>query len=222
MTATTEGDRARPSQRSREFRQLTLLSSRELIRNSKTMFSMAFMFFFFLILIFGIDLAINSNRPDPVVAVTAGPQASAVEKELDRRGIRLADGSAATAHITVEGGSAQIVLATTDTPSFKQLVSAVHTAGIPSAKINVVQADGSFETDILRINLPTTLALGFMSIAFTGTTAPLVALRKRGTLRLLGTTPVRRLSFIVAQTPVRAAVGIVEAAIIGGVGGWTG
>ncbi|MEY9951914.1 ABC transporter permease [Leifsonia sp. EB34] len=222
MTSTTVKDRRRPSQRTREFRQLTLLSSRELLRNSKTMFSMAFMFFFFLILIFVIDLAINGARPAPVAAVTAGPQAAAVEKELDRRGVRLADDSTATAHITVEGDRARIVLATDDTPTWKQLLSAVHAVGVPSSQILVTQASGESETDLLRINLSTTLALGFMAIAFTGTTVPLVALRKRGTLRLLGTTPVRRLSFIVAQTPVRAVIGIAEAAIIVGVAWWQG
>jgi len=59
--------------------------------------------------------------------------------------------------------------------------------------------------------------MGLLAIAFMGTSVPLVALRERGTLRLFGTTPVRRLTFIVAQSPIRFALGAAEATIILGI-----
>lgn len=68
--------------------------------------------------------------------------------------------------------------------------------------------------DYLRLNLATCIVVGYLAIAITGTTVPLVALRERGTLRLLGTTPLKRLTFLLAQTPARFALGAAEALVI--------
>lgn len=67
---------------------------------------------------------------------------------------------------------------------------------------------------ILRTNLATIAAIGFMAITFLGTAVPLVSLRERGTLRLLGTTPIRKGVFIAAQTPARLVAGAVVAIIV--------
>lgn len=69
---------------------------------------------------------------------------------------------------------------------------------------------------ILRTNLATIATIGFMAITFLGTAVPIVTLRERGTLRLFGTTPVRKGVFIAAQTPVRLVAGVVVAAIVTG------
>jgi ABC-2 type transport system permease protein len=196
------------------FKQLMLLSTRELLRNIKTVIALMFMFFFFLILMVGIDFVINGGRPAPVASVTDGPRSAQVVEALKTRDIAVGSAGSATAKITVSGDRAQIVLPTKDKPAWKELVAAVHSTGVPSADILVVDASGSPETDILRINLATVLVTGFMAIAFMGTSVPLVTLRQRGTMRLLGTTPVRRLSFIVAQSPVRFALGIGEAIVV--------
>jgi ABC-2 type transport system permease protein len=196
------------------FKQLTLLSTRELFRNIKTVIALMFMFFFFLILMVGIDFVINGGRAAPVASVADGPRSAQIVQALQARDITVGPADSATAKITVSGDRAQIVLPTKDKPAWKGLVRAVHSTGIPSADIVVVDASGSPETDILRINLATVLVTGFMAIAFMGTSVPLVTLRQRGTLRLLGTTPVRRLSFILAQTPVRFALGIAESVVV--------
>jgi ABC-2 type transport system permease protein len=62
----------------------------------------------------------------------------------------------------------------------------------------------------LTLALPAILVFGFGSLAVHGTAAPLVELRRRGTLRLLATTPMSRLDFIVAQLPARAALAVVQ------------
>ncbi len=74
--------------------------------------------------------------------------------------------------------------------------------------------DAVLPVPFLELNLGMILALGLLSIAFTGTTVPLVAMREHGTLRLFGTTPVSRLSFIVGQVPVRFAIGLAEAVVV--------
>ncbi|MFJ3029989.1 ABC transporter permease [Curtobacterium sp. NPDC087080] len=211
---TTDSATASRSRSREAFKQLTLLSTRELLRNIKTVIALMFMFFFFLILMAGIDFVINGGRPAPVASVADGPRSAQVVDALQERGITVRADSSATAEITVDGDRAQIVLPAKDKPAWKELVAAVHSTGVPSAKIVVTDASGAPETDILRINLATVLVTGFMAIAFMGTSVPLVTLRQRGTLRLLGTTPVKRLSFIVAQSPIRFALGIGEALVV--------
>ncbi|MGD8167304.1 ABC transporter permease [Herbiconiux sp. P16] len=88
--------------------------------------------------------------------------------------------------------------------------------------LNVVESDGSDQPDVLRANLSLVLVCGLMAIAFAGTTVPLVALRQRGTLKLLGTTPLRRFTFLLAQTPVRFLLGTSEAAVILAIAGGHG
>lgn len=212
----------RQSRRS-ELKQLTLLSTRELLRNVKTIVGLTFMFFFFLLLMVGIDFVVNGGRPAPIVSVAAGPQAASVVTALHDRGIEVRSVDASdevTAMIAIEDGQGHIVLPSKKKPAWKELVAAVHSVGVPTSQIAVTDASGSPETDVLRVNLAAVLAMGFMAIAFVGTSVPLVALRQRGTLRLLGTTPVRRLSFILAQSPVRFALGMAEALVIVGVA-WT-
>lgn len=199
------------------FRQLTLLSTRELLRNVKTVLSLLFMFFFFLILMVGVDYSVNGGRPAPTVAVVQSELAPQLQHELSAMKIKQVTDDAskpATAIITVKDGQAVIQLATKEKPSWKELSRAVEAVGVPASKIAVVDANGSPEVDVLRINLATVLVTGFMAIAFIGTSIPLTAMRQKGTLRLLGTTPVNRLAFILSQSPVRLALGLAEAAVI--------
>lgn len=199
------------------FRQLALLSTRELLRNVKTVISLLFMFFFFLVLMVGIDYSVNGGRPAPTVAVTQTELAPQVERELSTMKIKQVSADAsksATAVITAKDGQAVIRLTAKEKPAWKELSRAVEAVGVPASKIAVVDANGSPEVDVLRINLATVLVTGFMAIAFIGTSVPLTAMRQKGTLRLLGTTPVNRLAFILSQSPVRLALGLAEAVII--------
>lgn len=199
----------------RSLSELTKLSSRELLRNVKTVVALTFMFFFFLLVMAGIDLFINGGRESPVVSVASSSNAS-LEHELDSRGIQVIrpDEKGATARVDLRGDRARVVLSGSPRPAWKGVVAAIHATGIPRSQITVVDSDGSPEVDILQVNLPTVLVTGFMAIAFMGTSVPLVTLRQRGVLRLLGTTPVKRLTFILSQAPIRFALGMTEALIV--------
>lgn len=224
MTATSQ-PRAGGRTRGPQLRQLTLLSTRELLRNVKTLFSLLFIFFFFLIVIFGVDAIVNGRRDAPVVSIASGSGSSAVVDALQRRGVDVRTGGdheGVNARITVSDDHARIVLSETHSPAWKELVAAVHSTGVATSRIAVLDASGASETDVLRINLATALGLGFMAIAFMGTSVPLVSLRQRGALRLLGTTPARRSLFILGQSPVRFGLGLVEAAVVVVIAWWQG
>lgn len=66
--------------------------------------------------------------------------------------------------------------------------------------------------DPLGFALPGVIVFGFVALAVHGTAAPLVMLRSQGTLRLLATTPVPRLAFVLAQMPVRFLLAGVQVA----------
>lgn len=57
-------------------------------------------------------------------------------------------------------------------------------------------------------------AMGFLSLALVGTAVPLVDYRDRGTLVLLGTTPLGRRSILLGQLPVRVAIAAIEGVIV--------
>ncbi|GAA3422849.1 ABC transporter permease [Streptosporangium sandarakinum] len=68
--------------------------------------------------------------------------------------------------------------------------------------------------DPVRSGIPVVLMMAFMSLAFFGTATPLITMRQQGTLRMLGTTPLRRTTFILAQAPVRLAIALVQLAVM--------
>ncbi|MCW4458813.1 ABC transporter permease [Microbacterium sp. MPKO10] len=78
----------------------------------------------------------------------------------------------------------------------------------------LVSSTSSGPGPALNGGLSLSLTMGFMAIAFVGTTVPLVSYRGRGTLRLLGTTPLRRLLFVLAQAPVRFGIAAGEFFIV--------
>jgi ABC-2 type transport system permease protein len=65
-----------------------------------------------------------------------------------------------------------------------------------------------------RFFLASGLFVALASVAFYGIAVPLVALRERGTLRLLSTTPMPRLTVMLAQAPARLALVLGHAAVI--------
>lgn len=77
--------------------------------------------------------------------------------------------------------------------------------------------EASQARDPLRSALPGVLLTGIAAIALMGTTVPIVAMRERGMLRLLGTTPLRRPVFLAAQLPIRLILVAVETAVAVGI-----
>ncbi|MFC4057770.1 ABC transporter permease [Planomonospora corallina] len=76
--------------------------------------------------------------------------------------------------------------------------------------------------DPVRSGIPAVLLMAFMSLAFFGTATPLISLRQKGTLRMLGTTPLSRTTFILAQAPVRFAIALGQLAALSAVALATG
>jgi ABC-2 type transport system permease protein len=214
---TVEPQRSHPL---RGFRQLSLTNWRELYRDPKTLFfSMIFPFLFlgmFTLMGFLMDQAGES----PVVSVS-GPGAASVERSLEQAGIALAPpgtplGTDANVLVTAGTDSADVLVDVTEPPAKDAVVDAIKDAGISKSATTVLGSDGSAVFDPVRGALPTVLMLGLLSLAFLGTAAPLVGLRQRGTLQLLGTTPLHRSTFILAQTPARFAMGALQVAAISG------
>lgn len=201
------------------LREMSAANARELSRNGKSIFSVLFMFGFFLVLIWALNFAINiGNRPAPVVSVSGASAVSAnALDELSKHGIGATSSGepsdGVNAVVTIEGKKAQVVLGE-DLPNWAGVVASLEAAGIANSDIVVVDAQGNPAVDLFRSNLAATLMMGYAGVAFLGTSVPLVALRRRGTLRLLGTTPLKRMTFILSQTPVRFGIGAVQALIV--------
>lgn len=198
------------------FRQMSLASSRELLRNSKTLVGLAAIFVFFLGLVSALHIVDGLGHPEPVVTVASDGDVRGLVAALGDAGVEVvAHGdTAANATITVAGSAAIVTFASGEAPRWGAVVRAVERAGMPPAEITVIDEYGAPQYDILRANLGTVVVSGLVAIVFAGTTVPLVAMRGRGTLRLLGTTPVSRLQFVIAQTPVRILLGSVEIVVV--------
>jgi ABC-2 type transport system permease protein len=203
---------------SQAFREMSLASSRELLRSAKTFFGLTAIFVFFLGLVTALYLVDNLGHPDPVVVVSSADAGSDVTRALHDADIQVAKTAGdANAVVSVSGTSATVRLDRGDTPRWGKIVRALERSGLDPDRITVRDEFGSVQRDILRSNLSTVIVSGLVAIAFAGTTVPLVAMRRRGTLRLLGTTPVPRLQFLIAQTPVRVVLGVVEALVVLGI-----
>lgn len=196
------------------FRQLTLTNWRELVREPKTLFFTMFFPLLFLAMFGGLSVLMDRSGDPPVVAV-GGDAPAAVTAALADAGVATAaPGAAATMTVTTAGARATVHLAAGAGVARSDVIDALREAGFARAAIAVLQPDGSPAFDPLRGALPTVLMVGLLSLALLGTAAPLVGLRGRGTLRLLGTTPVRRWTFILAQTPPRLLLGAAQVAIV--------
>ncbi|MGH3322341.1 MAG: ABC transporter permease [Streptosporangiaceae bacterium] len=68
--------------------------------------------------------------------------------------------------------------------------------------------------DLARMSLPLVLFTALASVAFFGTAVPLVALREKGILRLLGTSPVPRRTLLLAQAPARLLLAAAQITVI--------
>lgn len=73
--------------------------------------------------------------------------------------------------------------------------------------------DPSGDKDVMEVALPTATFFVLGSIAFFGTVAPAVDLRRRGTLRLLSTTPLQPSTFLLSLAPVRLAIAAIFVAV---------
>lgn len=84
------------------------------------------------------------------------------------------------------------------------LEKATRKAGSPTV---VVDRPQSFYSDPVRYGTVGSLVYALGSIAIFGIAMPIVSMRTRGILRLISTTPVSRLTYVLAQIPSRLVLG---------------
>lgn len=190
------------------FGRLAAISGMDMLRNPLTGLSMVFLFAMMLGVSVAIWLAFTVVGPAAAVTVTgAEPE---VVTALERSGVSVVDADSPhrNATISVDGEKAIVTLDAGDPPAWNSIWRGLRDAGVPAAGITVVNDVGEQVPDVLRSNLGVTLMMGIASTAFIGTTVPLVAARERGLLRLLGTTPLRRSTFLLGQVPARVLVAV--------------
>ncbi len=206
----------------RAYGQLVRTSARELFRDGKTAFFVLVFPLFFLAMFVGIGLV--SSGGSYRIGVTPGPDQARVVTALDRH--KGFDGVAAPADGTtsLHGDDAVVVLTDHRATVLVDPGKFGSQRGIRSAlsQAHVAYAqpfrtpDGGTPFDPVKASLPMGLLVALMSIAFFGTATPLITLRQRGTLRLLGMTPLRRRTFVLAQAPVRLGLVGVQLFVLGG------
>lgn len=209
------------------FAELSAANAKEQLRDRRGLFSVLFAFGFMLLLITLINLAVNvQGKTDPHVAVTGDPASAArVAASLEASGFRPAAEADADVVVTAQPAGATVVVGTAQgsRPAWIGVQRAVEAAGYPPADVTVTEVSGFVLDDLLRANLAGVAMLGFLSAALMGTSVQLAQARARGLLRLLGTTPIRRATFLAAQVPVRfaiAALAAVSTIVIAVACGW--
>jgi ABC-2 type transport system permease protein len=206
------------------FRQLVLTNGRELLRDGRTAFFVLLFPLFFVALFAGMGQLVGGGTYH--IAVGSGQAQQVLVHQLDQ-----VNGFIVTplhqqppmpprtlggydALIQVAGGRS---VATVDPSKFgavKGLRAALAAAGFHGSGAVLRTPDGSAPFDPLKASLSTFLLIALMSGAFFGTATPIIALRQKGTLRMLGTTPLRRRTFILAQMPVRLAIVAIQLAVL--------
>jgi len=86
-----------------------------------------------------------------------------------------------------------------------ELERAARKVGIPTL---AVSDSGGFYADPLRYGTVGALVYGLASLGLFGVAGPIISMRQQGILRLMRTTPVTRLTFVVAQVPARLLLGM--------------
>jgi len=203
--------------------ELSLTNARELLRDGKTMFFLLFFPLFFLGLFWFLANTIDAESPQPVVAVQESTGSAALIDRLEADGFAASTLPAgetttdATAIVTLGSSGAQVLLDADEAPQWRGLVDAVASEGIAKSAITTAYSDGSPVNDPLRNSLASIVMVSFLSLALLGTAVPVVALRGKGTLRLLGTTPLKRSTFILSQSPARFLLGVAQLGLVVGV-----
>ncbi|WP_285035271.1 ABC transporter permease [Plantibacter sp. ME-Dv--P-095] len=202
------------------FRRLAAMSARDVLRNPLTGVSMWFMTGIILVIYVSMWLAFVVLGPAPVASVDAADPR--IASALERAGVRVVaeDAPERNTVVTVVDGRALVVLDASDQAAWDPIWLGLRDAGVRADAVTVVDDEGDAELDPLQENLGIVVLVGVASVAFIGTTVPLVAMRERGLLRLLGTTPLRRSTFLLAQLPLRALVAVGVLLLTAGIAVW--
>ena len=202
------------------FRRLASMSARDVLRNPLTGISMWFMTGIILVIYVSMWLAFVVLGPAPVAALDTDEPG--VSSALERAGVQVVapDDPDRNTRVTVHEGRALVVLDAADQAAWDPIWRGLRDAGVPAHGVTVMDDEGDVKIDPLQENLGIVVLVGVASLAFIGTTVPLVAMRERGLLRLLGVTPLRRSTFLLAQLPLRALVAVGILVLTTGIAVW--
>ncbi|MFH8774365.1 MULTISPECIES: ABC transporter permease [unclassified Streptomyces] len=207
------------------LREMVKTNARELFRDGKTAFFTLLFPLLFLAMFLGLGVLTSSGSYQ--IAVAPSTEQHQVVENLRRvegfdaegwKGAKAPSPRDLAGHdaiVWVSGREAKVVVDPARFGALKGIRSALTDSGVDESRIDFRTPDGGAPFDPLKAALPTGLLMALMSTAFFGTATPLVALRTRGTLRLLGTTPLSRATFVLAQAPVRLALVVVQLLVLG-------
>lgn len=203
----------------RAFRALSSTSAKEILRDPKTLFFTVVFPFLFLGLFFFMDATFSSQGPAPTAVVVQGHDAEHLVQSLKQDGLPATTNAAVgpeapAVWITASDDSVTATLSGKELPARSEVLAGLQDAGYPRHSVAFHAPDGTPLTDMLATSVPSVLMVALLSLAFLGTAAPLVGLRQRGTLRLLGTMPINRGTFLLAQMPIRIVIALVQVALI--------
>lgn len=210
----------------RAFYQLALANWRELIRDFK-MIILVFVPPLLLMLMFPLIAAMTKEESLITLVVPADAaqtihdMAGALQSSRDlhfevvddSEGQRRKEGGEFEALVflpaSADAGSVVIETPADSTVSVYVIKPALERAarevGIPALTI---RDSGGFYADPLRYGTVGSLVYALASLGVFGVAGPIIAMRQQGILRLMRTTPVTRLTFVLAQVPARLILGM--------------
>ena len=212
------------------LRAVSATNARELLRDRTTLFFVLIFPFMFLALFWFIGLSQSGGKPEVAIAQQP-PGSPAADVVASIRGA-LVQGDTVTvtsvtdeeAALSFDSGQAQVVLwASPDATDLRLTArspsSAAAATVIAAAREAAPGADLRVEarkprSEPFRFGVPGVLIMALASLGLFGTAAPLIKLRERGTLRLLRTTPLRPMTFLLGQVPARLVVALLQTVAI--------
>jgi ABC-2 type transport system permease protein len=216
------------------FAQLLLTHIRELVRDKMTFFFvLVFPFLFILIFLF-VSLANGKTTYTLGVVVPAHPdaQVQALLTGLKQSPeLKLVYGTEADQRAQVLQGLENVVLILpdhlNDSATLRILSNSAGTSESSTLQAIIMQATrptkgptvsmqmlGKTAYDPLHYSLPGVLVMAFASLGLFGLATPLILLRQRGTLRLLGLTPLSPINFVAAQILARLFIALIQLILI--------
>lgn len=212
--------------------QMSRATARTVVRQPRTLgFGLVFPLLFVALFVF-MDVVMGGGRPSVGVVEDPGGEVAAVLRQVDvdlraptpgtgPLGERL--GSLDVVVGAPQGLTGDIAVVTSALAAPADVVAdALVDAGVERSSLSITAAGGGEPFDAFRFGLAGVLLLSFAALALFGTAVPIIQMRAQGTLRLLGTTPLRRLTFLLAQAPVRLAMAAVQVTVLAGLALATG
>jgi ABC-2 type transport system permease protein len=208
----------------RAFYQLIKTNWRELFRDKKTAFFVVVFPLFFVATYLGMSVLVAGGSYH--IGVAPGRYQHELVTDLNRvTGFTVTalhtsppalpsalDGYDAL--VQASSGHGVVTLAADKFGALRGLQSAMSAAGFGGNSAVFRTPDGGVPFSPVKSSLPTVLLMALMSLAFFGTAAPMITLRQSGTLRMLGTTPLARRTFLLAQLTVRLGLAVGQLAVL--------